>query len=81
MPRQEPPSGEERLKYITTKEAMEIVHKAGIVGTKGNSISISTFLRWVVDNELGFQPGGNDCQWYINRQKLEEWLNGKNCAA
>lgn len=78
MSRRLPPSAEEQAKYITTNEAMDLVHAAGITGSGGRRVAISTFLRWVVEKDLGFQPGGNDCRWYIDKQKLEEWLNGKN---
>ena len=57
--------------YYTGKEALEKAASVGITTT------LATLLSWVDKNGLGFQPSGDRGQWYIYRDKFDDFITGK----
>lgn len=71
MARKLPESLEERkAMYMTATEALKVAEDHGIKVTR------STLLRWAKDEDFGFQPGGVDSTWYINRNDFNNFLTG-----
>lgn len=71
--RRNKPMGFETKDYIGSSEAMRIAKRAGLRPT------LTTLLGWIDRNpELGFQPGGHGCVYYIHRKKFRRFVNGQN---
>lgn len=68
--RRDHPVGEEAKKFITGKEARVLAEEAGI------KVTMMTIYSWVDKNpEIGFQPGGPGCRYYIHKDKFMRLLN------
>ena len=65
------PEGEEVTKYCDATEALAYVRNTGV------DVTLATLLAWVDKYKLGFQPGGNNSKWFINRDALIKFLNEK----
>jgi len=71
MARKLPKSIEERNEmYMTATEALNVARSYGIQVTR------STLLGWAKDEGFGFQPGGVNSTWYINREEFHTFLKG-----
>ena len=66
------PIGDEALLYMDANEALQRANEVGI------TVTLATLLNWVSKYQLGIQPGGNNARWFINKQKFEEFIHGKN---
>lgn len=64
------PAGEEH-KYMDVSAALEEAEKTGMKVTR------ATMIQWISKNELGFQPGGPDSIWYVDREKFQAFLDGQ----
>jgi hypothetical protein len=64
------PVGEEH-KYMDVSIALEEAEKVGLKVTR------ATMIQWISKNELGFQPGGPDSLWYVDREKFQAFLDGQ----
>jgi hypothetical protein len=62
------PEGEEADKYVGITEAMEIAESAGLPASR------MTVISWVEKNDLGFQPGGTDSNWFVNKSKFVNFI-------
>lgn len=65
------PEGEEAMKYCDATEALAYVRSTGV------DVTLATLLTWVDRYKLGFQPGGNNSKWFIDRGALTEFLTKK----
>lgn len=57
-----------RSKFIFTKEAIELLSKKGIHTTS------PTLIKWCRNHNLGKQFGGKRSVWYIDQEKLEQFI-------
>ena len=64
------PEGEEH-KYMDVTAALEAAE------IKGLKVTRATMIQWISKNELGFQPGGPDSIWYVDRDKFTTFLEGQ----
>ena len=71
MKKMDRPEGEEAKKYWDATEALTYAKSVGV------DVTLATFLAWVDKHKLGFQPGGNNSKWFIDRAALTEFLNKK----
>ena len=62
----DPPPG-----YISIKEAQKMAEEQGITTTT------ATMISWVEKQKLGFQPGGLNGKWYVNKEAFGRFLDGK----
>jgi len=69
------PTGEAAKHYISAQEALDMAGKRGI------SVTLATLLDWVGKHELGIQPGGPGCRWYIDKNSFRRFLDGKKYSA
>lgn len=58
-------------KYYNASQALEKAKEAGL------NITLPTLIVWIEKNDLGFQPGGNNAKWFINREKFDEFIKLK----
>ena len=65
------PEGEEATKYCDATEALAYVRNTGV------DVTLATLLAWVDKYKLGFQPGGNNSKWFINKEALIIFLTQK----
>lgn len=66
------PKGEEAKKYCDATEALAYAKSVGV------DVTLATLLNWVDRHKLGFQPGGNNSKWFIDRALLAGFLTKKN---
>lgn len=64
------PVGEEH-KYMDVSTALEEAENKGVKVTR------ATMIQWIAKNELGFQPGGPDSIWYVDREKFQAFIDGQ----
>lgn len=62
---------EQKEIYHTTTEALAIAAEKGITITR------PTLLLWIKKNKLGFQLGGYQSLWYIDKVKFIQFLQGQ----
>lgn len=65
------PEGAEAKKYCDATEALAYARNTGV------DITLATLLTWVDKHKLGFQPGGNNSKWFIDREALTVFLTKK----
>ena len=65
------PVEEKAKKYCDATEALIFAKGEGI------DITLATLLSWVEKHKLGFQPGGNNSKWFIDRKNFIEFLKSK----
>lgn len=67
----ERPGDDELEKYYNTTKALEVAEAAGIRVTR------VTLIAWVEKHGLGFQLGGPDSSWWIDKAKFDEFIGQK----
>ena len=65
-------NAQQSISTITIKEALSIAH------ANGKNVTTSTLIKWVDENKLGHQPGGNGGKWYVFELKFKAFITGSS---
>lgn len=57
--------------YMDITMAMDKAKEKGMVTTR------ATMIRWVEENRLGFQPGGSNSPWFVDKKKFQDFIEMK----
>lgn len=60
---------------ITLREAKRRTEKLGI------KVTLPTLTKWIKDNKLGRQPGGEGGKWFVHEKKFMKFIEGERLNA